>query len=159
MANPREVAQDMAQSMRKILESGKEAIPICVIVPKTGKSIIVGFEFPKGAPEAKDQAAQFMQRMQRDPEVDYVIFLSDAWCAKAVTQEEYQKYGSVEAMPGRSEGILVNVFGRERFTELGAWRYRRENGKLIFETPQIEWYDKATQVEGRFVPEERHAKQ
>jgi len=163
---PREFAQKMAQSMREILEGGREAIPLCFVVPKQGKINIVAFEFPEGqGSRPKDTAAYVMQMFKKDPEIDFVVFLSDAWCVeirgnKGNVMEEYQKYGSVKDMPQRSEGIVVSIFGNRRLNDLGTWKYRRQGKKLVFATPQIEWQEGASQIEGRFVPQEPpHAKQ
>ncbi len=149
----REFAEQMANIMRSILESGREAMPACFIRKKSGEVTILGFDFPEGdGARSKDMAAVAMRLMMQLPEVEYIVFLSDAWVARVKPGESLDYSEGVRNIPGRKECIIASLFGRERLTELGQWHYERVEGRAVF-TPAMEWMV-PEHAEGRFVMEQ-----
>jgi len=149
----REFAEKMAGIMKGILESGREAMPLCFAKRKDGRSMMIGFEFSESESEkSKDVAAIAMRVLASDPGVDYVVFLSDAWYAsfKKGEYEQADLSEGVKGLPQRKETIVVSLFGKNRLTELGQWHYERVNGKPVFE-PKLEWMVPESAA-GRFVP-------
>ena len=150
--NSRKFAEEMAQSMRSILEEGRDAIPMCFARRSDGKVLSIALSFEDDGGESKDFAAYAMRLIAQFPDTEYVVFLADAWMA-TLKKEEYQEFeGSVRNIPGRKEAIVVSVFGRNCLTEVGHWAYEKVNGKLVF-PEAMTWMTPET-CEGRFVPEE-----
>jgi|SRR5215475_14537795 len=148
--NARQLAEAMAAKMRKILERGEEAMAVCLAIRSQGKPpMLIGLPMPNE--QSKDMAALAMHALESQPDIEYILFLSDAWTAKLKgdAREVYQEYGSVQAIPGRQEAIIASVFGRNHLTELGQWIYERVHGKLVF-SPAMEWIVPDS-AEGRFV--------
>ena len=144
-----EFVEQAAQKMKSILEQGREAIPICLVRLKDDQVFVLGFE---DGGKGKDQAAYAMRVLLQLPEVDYVVFLSDAWMA-TVEKTQYENLDlsqGVRNIPGCKEAIIASVFGRSRFTEVGYWTYERVDGKLVF-SPAMVWQTPDSS-EGRFVP-------
>lgn len=134
----REFAEKMAKQMRSILEEGREATPVCFARTKNGDTLVVGFEFI--SERSKDAAAAAMRILEKMPEVEFIVFLTDAWMAE-LTKEELGNADlsqGVRNMPKRKEAIIANIFGRNRFSEFGRWIYERVNGKPVFSS-SMEW--------------------
>ena len=147
---PREFAESMALKMKGIIESGEAAMPICCAHRQdTNEMLLIGIELPNEY--AKDMAALAIKMLARTPEIDYVIFLTDAWM-KSMKQEEYQKFtGSLKNVPDRQEAIIASIYTKAGTPDLGSWVYAREDGLIKF-TEKMKWHEPSF-AEGRFIPE------
>jgi|SRR5580765_1132795 len=148
-----EFAENVAGIMKKILEEGQQAMPLCFAHRNDGgKDMMIAFEFPESDNgKSKDVAAIAMRILASDPGVDYVVFLSDAWYATELKPGEWEQAveSGVRSLPQRKETIIVSLFGKNRLTELAQWKYERVEGKPVFE-PKLEWMV-LDSAEGRFV--------
>lgn len=145
----RQFAEEMASIMKAMIEDGKEVMAMCFSRMKDKRVSLLGLPFPDD--RSKDVAAMIMRLIRADPEVDYVVFLSDVWTAEIKQQpgEEVDYSLPVRKRPDRQEAVIATLFGRNRLTEFGKWKYERQSGKVIF-SPKMEWMVPDSS-KGRFV--------
>ncbi|MBO0887466.1 hypothetical protein J2P12_00035 [Candidatus Bathyarchaeota archaeon] len=148
---PRELAELMAGKMKSIIEAGEEALPVCLIHRKDTDEIgVFGFEFDDE--HSKDMAANAMRLINKMPQVDYLVFLCDAWWASIKTSDmkNVDLSQGVRNVPDRQEAIVASIYTKLEVPEMGYWIYAHHNGQVKF-TEKMEWMS-CDHAEGRFVP-------
>lgn len=154
---PKQYATEMARRMKEIIEEGKDALPMTFAVDFDNKVILIATPFSgeDQGERAKDGAAIMMRMVANQPETRFVVFMSDSWVKTVEPNESVDASKGLKNVPGRTEAIVITVFGKEigREPMMGTWNYGRDSAnKPVFE-PEIQWVDMTKMgAEGRFVP-------
>jgi len=150
---PKQYAAEMALKMREAIEKGDEAMPITFVVGEDNKIAVIGTPF--SGERSKDAAAVMMRQMANQIGTRFVVFISDSWTKIVGEGEEVDTSQGLKNIPGRTEAIVISIFGREIGPQpiVGTWNYGRDKDQRpVFES-EIKWMDKKGHgFEGRFVP-------
>ena len=145
----RQFAEEMAKTMKSMIEAGDEAMPIAFVHRRDGQN--EAFMFELRDVESKEGTATVLRLLTARPNVEFVVFLTDAWMAamKLGKEIDLSPYGeSVKNMPGRTEVIVASIFRKGQPGEIGHWKHE---GKVF--APKMEWLPWGSELTGRFVGE------
>jgi hypothetical protein len=135
-------------SIKKNLNDRGGLVPVAFVGnSERGTTEVVGMMFTNQ--EEKDKYCNFIRKIAKEGEADFVVMISESWSVPAEHSEEFinnrDKYPTIESFPKREE-IVVVMIETETTRYIGRGVISGESGRRV--VGELEFGE--GQIQGRF---------
>lgn len=144
--------EELLPKVDRIVREHDELAPVLVVKSMHGQQAVipVGMLFQSAA--TKDLVVEGVQALFQHPDTALVALISECWLkqfdagvSKEAGEAAVDEAGGVRNMPDKIEGVIIQIYGRDREDRLFTLRTKPDRAGVE------RWMDKADHYEGRFV--------